>query len=58
MHIYLDRVRIQFIRTQKINKAKGRGTEKNYQVTNGKESDAPVTFTKCVNMKYWTDITS
>ena len=45
-HIYLDRVRIQFILTQKTNKAKGRRTEKNDSVTNRKISDAPVTVTK------------
>ena len=45
---------IQFIITQKTNKAKGIGGGKKL-VTNRKRSDAPVTFTKGVNVKYRTD---
>ena len=44
-HIYMDRVRIQFIITHNTNKAKTRGNRNKNQVTNRKSSDAPVTFT-------------
>ena len=44
-HIYLDRLRIQFILTHKINKARVRRNRKSDYVIDRKRSDAPFTST-------------
>ena len=55
--IYPDRVMIQFIFTHITNKAKGKGSIKTDQVTIRKISDAPVTYTRWLSVKYRTGIT-